>query len=50
LLEFALLDQLIFVTPAHASDNLFVGENGGALRTPVHAALLAIRESGFVEL
>ena len=48
LFEFAGLDKRIFVAPAIAAiDDLFVGENGAAFRTPVHAALFTIGEALF---
>jgi len=50
LLELALLDQRILVTPTAAVDDLFVGKHGAALRAPVDSAFLAIRQSFFVEL
>ncbi len=45
LLEIALLDDGVFVTPAAAVDDLLVGEHGGALRAPVDLALLAVDQA-----
>ena len=44
LLQLALLHQRVFVPPAAAVHHLLIGQHGGALRTPVHLALLAIRQ------
>src|SRR5215471_2995398 len=46
LLQLALLNQRIFVTPAAAvAQYLLIGQHGGTLRTPVHLALLAVNQS-----
>jgi len=45
LLQIALLDDGIFVTPATAVDDLLVGEDGCALRAPVDLALFAVDEA-----
>src|ERR1700730_3043187 len=46
LLDFAGLDESVFVTPAIAAvDDLFVGQHGAELGTPVDAALLAVGEA-----
>ena len=50
LLEFALLDQGVFVAPAAAVHHLLVGQHGGAFRTPVDPALLAIGQALLEEL
>src|SRR5579872_5164303 len=50
LFELALFDQSVFMPPAAAVDNLLISKNGGALRTPVHLALLAVGQSLFVKL
>ena len=50
LLQFALLDRSVLMPPAHPAHHLLVRQHGSALRTPVHLALLAIRQSRFVEL
>ena len=50
LLEFALLDQSIFVAPAAAVHDLLIGEHGRTFRTPVDFALLAIGQALLVEL
>src|SRR5947209_7677402 len=42
LLEVALFDERVLVTPAAAVDHLFVGQDSGTFRAPVDAALLAI--------
>ncbi len=48
LFDFARLHQRVLVTPAiSAVHNLFVGQHGAALGTPVDAALLAIGELAF---
>ncbi len=36
--------SVVFVPPAASVDHLLVGQHGGALRAPVHLALLAIRQ------
>ena len=51
LLQLALLDQRGLVPPAAAvGQHLLVGQHGGALRTPVHLALLAIGQPALQEL
>src|SRR5439155_9768295 len=50
LLEFALLDNSVFVTPATAGNYLLICQYGGALRTPVHLALLTVGKSALVKL
>ena len=50
LFQLALLDERIFVAPAIATDHLFVGEHGSALRAPVDLALLAIGKAHLIEL
>src|SRR5207247_1467694 len=50
LLEFALLDNSVFVTPATAGNYLLICQYGGALRTPVHFALLTVGKSALVKL
>src|SRR5882762_7704651 len=46
LLDFAGLDEGVFVTPAVAAvDDLLVGQHGAAVGTPIDAALLAIGET-----
>ena len=49
MLEIALLDWSLLVTPATAIHDLLVGQNGRALRAPVHLALTAVGQSAFVE-
>ncbi len=48
LFEVALLDNRVFVAPAAAVDDLFVGEHGAALGAPVDLALLAIDKAALV--
>ena len=51
LLQLALLHDRVFVPPAaSARQHLLVGQHGGALRAPVHLALLAIGQAALVEL
>src|SRR5207237_4297829 len=50
LLEFALLHNSVFVTPATAGNYLLICQYGGALRTPVHFALLTVGKSALVKL
>ena len=50
LLELALLDQSIFMTPAAAIDDLFIGQHRATLGTPVDFALLAIGQAFLVHL
>ena len=50
LLQFTLLNQCVFMPPAAAVHDLLVGQHGRALRTPVHLALLAVRQSLLEEL
>ena len=45
LLEFALLDRRVFVTPAAAVHDLLIGEHGGTVRAPVHLALLSVGQA-----
>ena len=50
MLEFALLDESVFVPPAAAVYNLLIGKHGAALRTPVHQTFLTIGQPLLVEL
>ena len=50
LLQITLLYGSFFVSPAAAVHDLLVCQNGRALRTPVHLALAAVRQSALVEL
>src|SRR5262249_12769170 len=50
LLEIPLLNPGLLMSPATSVDYLLIGEHGGAFRTPVHLALLAIRQTALVEL
>ena len=45
LFQIALLHLSVFVPPAAAVDHLLVGQHRGALRAPVHLALLAVDEA-----
>src|SRR4051794_36321217 len=45
LLEVALLDDRVLVTPAASADHLLIGEDSATLRTPVHLALFAVSEA-----
>ncbi len=46
--QVALLHNRVFMAPTAAVDHLLVGQHGGALRTPVHLALLAIGEPSLI--
>jgi len=50
LFQFALLDGLILMPPTHPAHDLLVRQHGRALRTPVHPALFAIRQSRLIQL
>src|SRR5205807_7718440 len=50
LLEIALLYRSFFVTPAAPVYDLLICEDSRTLRTPVHLALAAVRQSAFIEL
>ena len=50
LFEITLLNQRVFVTPAAALHDLFVGEHSAALWAPVDSALFAIGQTLLVEL
>src|SRR6266550_403435 len=50
LLEFALLDDGIFMAPATAGNYLLICQHGGALGTPVHLAFLPVSKSALVKL
>src|SRR6185437_13387620 len=50
LLKFALLHRRFFMPPAIPSYYLLVGKHGGALRTPVHLAVLTVGEALLVKL
>src|SRR5438270_14092001 len=50
LLQVARLNLRFFMTPAATINHLFVSKHGGAFRTPVHPALLAICQTLLVKL
>jgi len=45
LLQIALLDDCVFVSPAASVNDLFIRKHRAALRAPVHLALFAISEA-----
>ena len=50
LLQFALLNQRVFVAPAASADDLFVGQHSATFRAPVDLALFAISQPALVHL
>src|SRR5438270_6824761 len=50
LLQIARLYLRFFMTPATSVNHLFIGQHGGAFRTPVHPALLTISQTLLMKL